>query len=83
MASACGLSTSVTAVLIMGIVTPASSAIRFASASPTSASSGLTCPPGRRVRSRPSNPAAFAASHGLGDGQVREVVGEEDELHGR
>ena len=68
MASACGLSTSVTAVLIMGIVMPASSAIFFASASPRSASSGLTCPPGRKVRSRPSKPAFAGGLHGLGDG---------------
>src|SRR5262249_31138052 len=43
--------------------TPAASATRFASDRPTSAASGRTCPPGRRVRSTPSNPTAFAAAH--------------------
>src|SRR5262249_58980382 len=37
-------------------------AARLASARPTSAASGRTCPPGRSVRSRPSNPTAFADS---------------------
>src|SRR3954471_5102449 len=45
------------------MVTPAASATRLASERPTSAASGRTWPPGRSVRSRPSNPAGFADVH--------------------